>query len=142
LIVTQRTANVTKSILNQCNTVFAMQVFDATGMDFLANYIGATYARTLSNLQKQQSVVFGRAFENVTPLLVDIPRTDRFMRDFWTARGGDVARTAVSEPYAKSAGGSSAETSPQATASGGEASPTTVRTATSTAAAQGEPNID
>ena len=40
LLVTQRTASVTKTILNQCNTIFAMRVFDATGMDFLANYIG------------------------------------------------------------------------------------------------------
>ena len=30
LVITQRTANVTKSILNQCNTVFALRIFDAT----------------------------------------------------------------------------------------------------------------
>ena len=40
LVVTQRTANVTKTILNQCNTVFAMRTFDETGKEFLANYIG------------------------------------------------------------------------------------------------------
>lgn len=38
LLITQRTANVTKSILNQCNSVFALQMFDATGMEFLRNY--------------------------------------------------------------------------------------------------------
>ena len=31
LVITQRTANVTKSILDQCNTIFALRVFDATG---------------------------------------------------------------------------------------------------------------
>ena len=44
LLITQRTANVTKTILNQCNTVFAMRIFDDTGKDFLANYIGGDYA--------------------------------------------------------------------------------------------------
>jgi DNA helicase HerA-like ATPase len=34
LLVTQRTANVTKTILNQCNTTFAMRMFDDTGKDF------------------------------------------------------------------------------------------------------------
>src|SRR5262249_35715719 len=28
LVITQRTANVTKSILNQCNTIFALRVYD------------------------------------------------------------------------------------------------------------------
>ena len=32
LIITQRTANVTKSILNQCNTILAFQSFDQTGL--------------------------------------------------------------------------------------------------------------
>ena len=43
LLITQRTANITKTILNQCNTIFAMRTFDDTGKDFLANYIGHDY---------------------------------------------------------------------------------------------------
>lgn len=41
LLVNQRTANVAKTILNQCNTVFAMRTFDDTGKAFLANYLGS-----------------------------------------------------------------------------------------------------
>lgn len=44
LTITQRTANVSKSILNQCNTIFAMRIFDDTGKGFLENYIGTDYA--------------------------------------------------------------------------------------------------
>ena len=33
--ITQRTANVTKTILNQCNSVFAMRTFDDTGKEFV-----------------------------------------------------------------------------------------------------------
>ncbi|MDF1479382.1 DUF87 domain-containing protein [Leifsonia sp. H3M29-4] len=36
-VITQRTASVSKSILNQCNTIFAMRVFDDTGKQFLEN---------------------------------------------------------------------------------------------------------
>ena len=35
LVVSQRTANVTKTILNECNTVFAMRTFDETGKGVL-----------------------------------------------------------------------------------------------------------
>jgi hypothetical protein len=44
LLVTQRTANVTKTILNQCNSIFAMRTFDETGKEVLSNYIGRPYA--------------------------------------------------------------------------------------------------
>jgi len=42
-LITQRTASVTKTILNQCNSVFAMRSFDDTGREFLSNYIGREY---------------------------------------------------------------------------------------------------
>ena len=51
LLITQRTANVTKSILNQCNTIFAMRMFDDTGRDFLSNYIGSDYAKILPSME-------------------------------------------------------------------------------------------
>ena len=61
LLITQRTANVTKTILNQCNTIFAMRTFDDTGKDFLGNYIGSDYAAVLPSLQPRPAVVFGKA---------------------------------------------------------------------------------
>jgi hypothetical protein len=69
LVITQRTANVTKSILNQCNTVFGLRVFDATGMEFLKNYIGEDYAGVLSTLEDRHAVVFGRASSCRDPVL-------------------------------------------------------------------------
>src|SRR2546421_12494623 len=57
LVVTQRTANVTKTILNQCNTVFALRVFDSTGMEFLRNYVGDDYSSVLSTLENRHAIV-------------------------------------------------------------------------------------
>jgi uncharacterized protein len=70
LLVTQRTASVTKSILNQCNTIFALRAYDATGAGFLENYIGAAYAPMLASLKERQAVVFGRASSCSTPIAV------------------------------------------------------------------------
>lgn len=72
IVVTQRTATVTKSILNQCNTIFALRVYDQTGTEFLGNFIGSDYARLLANLRDRTAVVFGKASSCHSPLLVDL----------------------------------------------------------------------
>ena len=70
LLVTQRTANVTKTILNQCNTIFAMRIFDDTGKSFLSNYIGGDYASVLSSLEARHAVVFGKSSTCHNPVLI------------------------------------------------------------------------
>ncbi len=82
IVVTQRTANVTKSILNQCNTVFALRVFDSTGMEFLKNYVGEDYAAVLSTLEDRHAVVFGRASSCRNPVLVRLNDREDFLRMF------------------------------------------------------------
>jgi hypothetical protein len=69
LVITQRTANITKTILNQCNTIFALQSFDQTGLEFLKNYIGEGYANALSTLLKRQVVIFGKASSSRRPII-------------------------------------------------------------------------
>jgi hypothetical protein len=78
LLVTQRTANVTKTILNQCNTIFAMRTFDDTGKDFLGNYIGSDYAAVLPSLQPRHAVVFGKASSCENPVLLRLNDQDDF----------------------------------------------------------------
>lgn len=82
LLITQRTANVTKTILNQCNTVFAMRTFDDTGKDFLGNYIGSDYASILPSLQPRHAVIFGKGSSCENPVLIRLndqyPFRERF----------------------------------------------------------------
>jgi hypothetical protein len=80
LVITQRTANVTKTILNQCNSVFALRVFDSTGMEFLRNYVGDDYSSVLSTLENRHAVVFGRASSCSDPVLVRLNDRDKFLR--------------------------------------------------------------
>lgn len=82
LLITQRTANVTKTILNQCNTIFAMRTFDDTGKDFLSNYVGADYAGILPSLEARHAVVFGKASSCENPVLVRLNDREVFVQSF------------------------------------------------------------
>lgn len=82
IVVTQRTANVTKTILNQCNTVFAMRTFDDTGKTFLANYIGGAYTNRLSSLFPQQAILYGKSSSCENPVLIQLNNRDDFIRVF------------------------------------------------------------
>jgi hypothetical protein len=72
LVITQRTANVSKSILNQCNTIFAMRVFDDTGKSFLENYIGEDYANTLPTLEERHAIAIGKGLRLRQPVIVQL----------------------------------------------------------------------
>ena len=82
LLVTQRTANVTKTILNQCNTIFAMRTFDETGKDFLANYVGRDYADALSSIPERHAVFFGKASSCENPVLIRLNNQAEFRKVF------------------------------------------------------------
>lgn len=71
-IVTQRTANISKSILNQCNTIFALRVFDDTGKQFLENYIGSDYANVLPTLEERHCVAVGKALKLKQPIILKL----------------------------------------------------------------------
>jgi len=72
LVITQRTANVTKTILNQCNTIFALQSFDQTGLDFLRNYMGEEYSQAISTLPTRHAILVGKASSSARPLLLHV----------------------------------------------------------------------
>lgn len=72
LLVTQRTANISKSILNQCNTIFGLRVYDDTGMNFLENYIGNHYASILPNLEERHAIVMGKGLELKKPVIIEL----------------------------------------------------------------------
>lgn len=82
LLITQRTANVTKTILNQCNTIFAMRTFDDTGREFLGNYIGSDYASVLPSLQPRHAVIYGKASSCENPVLMRLNNSDEFRAAF------------------------------------------------------------
>jgi hypothetical protein len=86
LLITQRTANVTKSILNQCNTVFGLRNYDATGVGFFENYVGPSFARLIATLRPREAVVFGRASSCDAPIIVQLNDSAVIETEFWRPR--------------------------------------------------------
>lgn len=98
MLITQRTANVTKSILNQCNTIFALRIYDATGMGFLENYVGASHAQLLAALADRQAVVFGRASSCNSPIIVRLNEADKVRAELWEPALSDIPATQGDPP--------------------------------------------
>ncbi|MBT2561576.1 ATP-binding protein [Pedobacter sp. ISL-64] len=72
LVITQRTANISKSILNQCNTIFAMRIFDDTGKQFLENYIGSDYSNLLPTLEERHCIAIGKSMKLKQPVILEL----------------------------------------------------------------------
>lgn len=81
LVVSQRTANVVKSILNQCNTIVSFQAFDETGFEFLKNYMGSFHVNSLPNLKVRHGLLVGKASRSRRPIMVRFKDQNRTLRD-------------------------------------------------------------
>jgi hypothetical protein len=76
IVIAQRTANVSKTVLTQCNTIVAFQQFDKTSADFLANYMGTGMIDALQNLKPRQAIAVGKAFRSGLPVIFRVPDID------------------------------------------------------------------
>ncbi len=74
MIIAQRTANVSKTVLTQCNTVVCFQAFDETSFTFLGNYVGKDMVQALPNLKQFHAVVAGKAVKSNMPIIIDLKR--------------------------------------------------------------------
>lgn len=72
LVIAQRTANVSKTILTQCNTVICFQAFDETSIGFLGNYVGKDLVQALPNLKQHHAIVTGRAVRSSIPMIINL----------------------------------------------------------------------
>jgi DNA helicase HerA-like ATPase len=73
LVIAQRTATVSKTVLTQCNTMITLSCFDETSMSFLSNVFGDVHARLASTLPRLHAVVFGKGVRSERPVVVEIP---------------------------------------------------------------------
>jgi uncharacterized protein len=76
LVIAQRTANVAKTVLTQCNTVICFQAFDETSFTFLGNYVGKDMVQVLPNLKQYHAIVAGKAIKSNIPMIIDLTRKE------------------------------------------------------------------
>jgi hypothetical protein len=73
LLISQRTALVSKTLLSQCNTVLCFAMHDQTGLDYLSTVFSTDYVRVIPNLRFLQGIAFGKAVLSDRPIIFQIP---------------------------------------------------------------------
>ena len=73
IVIAQRTASVSKTVLTQCNTMIAFQCFDGTSIEFLSHYLPRSLAESLPNLRARRAIAVGKAVRGSVPLIFDVP---------------------------------------------------------------------
>lgn len=96
LVLAQRTATVSKSVLTQCGTVISFSCIDDTSIGFLRNVFGSQVAEALPNLPRLRAVVHGTWIRSEVPLTVDVPFSeDKARRKFWKELGAPAHPSAA-----------------------------------------------
>lgn len=72
-IIAQRTANVSKNVLTQCNTIVSFKEYDKTSLDFLENYLPPNILNTMINLKNRQAIAVGKGLVSTVPLIFQVP---------------------------------------------------------------------
>ena len=73
LLISQRTALVSKTLLSQCNTVLSFAMYDETGLNYLSNVFSTDYVRAIPNLNFLQCIALGKAVKSDRPVIFEIP---------------------------------------------------------------------
>jgi uncharacterized protein len=73
LVISQRTALVSKTILSQCNTFFTYSLIDQTSLGFLESVYSSQHTRSIPNLGRFEFLAFGEAIRAERPVLLKRP---------------------------------------------------------------------
>lgn len=98
LVIAQRTANVSKTVLTQCNTVICFQQFDRTSFEFLNSFMGGDAENILPNLKLRTAVAAGKAIRSTAPLVFRVPEIQEISRPGEMGRPDEAPPDAQGEP--------------------------------------------
>lgn len=73
LVLAQRTATVSKTVLTQCNTIISFTCYDDTSLGFLRNIYGPEHVALIPNLPRLHAVAFGNWVRSERPLVFEVP---------------------------------------------------------------------
>jgi len=78
LLISQRTATVKKTVLNQCNTMIAFRAYDETSYNFLQSYFGNEYVQEIAHLKNDGDsryvIAAGKAVVADRPVIVEVKK--------------------------------------------------------------------
>lgn len=70
VLVSQRTAVISKSALSQCESYIVLRTLDETSLQYIEGVLGREFRDTVSSLSRYQAVCIGPAFSTATPVVV------------------------------------------------------------------------
>ena len=73
LLVSQRTALVSKTVLSQCNTYFCFSLVDKTSLEYMGNVFSPEHVAVIPNLGPRQLVAYGPGVRSEKPVILEIP---------------------------------------------------------------------
>lgn len=73
LVISQRTALVSKTILSQCNTFLTHSLIDQTSLTFLESVYSSQHVRSIPNLGRFEFLASGKAIKAERPILLGRP---------------------------------------------------------------------
>ncbi|GAB6137696.1 ATP-binding protein [Halanaerobaculum tunisiense] len=73
LIISQRTALVSKTILSQCNTYLTFSLVDQTSLKYLSSVYSSEHIDLIPNLQFLHTLVYGKGIKSERSIVVEIP---------------------------------------------------------------------
>jgi DNA helicase HerA-like ATPase len=76
VIVSQRTAVVSKSALSQCENYIILKTIDQTSLDYLESVVGHDMRSAIAGLQRYEAVCVGPAFNTQEPVIVKLTPPD------------------------------------------------------------------
>jgi hypothetical protein len=72
IIVSQRSAVVTKSALSQCENYIAFKTIDDTSLNYLESVVGSEIRRIITGLARYEAVCVGPAFNSEAPVIITV----------------------------------------------------------------------
>jgi hypothetical protein len=112
MVLAQRTATVSKSVLTQCNTVISFSCIDDTSIAFLKNVYGSAIAEGLPNLRRFRAVAHGPWINSGLPVVFDVPYDEtKAKRTTWADHHGGTPAAPIIRPTGTSATPSASEDS-------------------------------
>lgn len=76
VLVSQRTAVISKSALSQCESYIVLRTLDETSLQYIEGVLGREFRDVVSSLSRFQAVCVGPAFSAATPVVVDLDPFD------------------------------------------------------------------
>ena len=70
LVITQRTALVSKTILSQCNTFLTHSLIDQTSLNFLESVYSSQHTKLIPNLGRFEFLAFGKGIKSERPIVL------------------------------------------------------------------------